>query len=162
MLVRGLSDSLYCPYIWVPDTQKISNSLNSTCRDLTIDILSGRTSHDYTCGLMWGNTIPTRETLSNLFGYFKVIRPCHPKQCGTLTETDRFNWWRVKQEDIRGGPDFIFTVDLGSVSDMGKDKRSGHDEEWKHNHWDQDRHPHTPDLHTQVVGHANDTVWDHL
>jgi hypothetical protein len=57
----------------------ISNVFNSTCRALTLDILSGRVSHDYSCGLMWGDTIAINETLSNMFGYFKVIRACHDK-----------------------------------------------------------------------------------
>ena len=57
----------------------ISNAFNSTCRALTLDILSGRASRDYACGLMRGDTIPTSETLSNMFGYFKAMRACHAK-----------------------------------------------------------------------------------
>ncbi len=40
-----------------------------------MDILSGRASRDYACGLMRGDTIATSETLSNMFGFFKVMRP---------------------------------------------------------------------------------------
>ena len=57
----------------------ISNAFNSTCRALTLDILSGRASRDYACGLMRGDTIATSETLSNMFGYFKAMRACHAK-----------------------------------------------------------------------------------
>ena len=53
--------------------------IKSTRRSLTIDILGGRTSHDYVCDLMSGDTIVTSETLSNMFGYFKSIRVCHSK-----------------------------------------------------------------------------------
>ena len=31
------------------------------------------------CGLKRGDAVVTRETLSNMFGYFKVIRVCHAK-----------------------------------------------------------------------------------
>jgi hypothetical protein len=45
----------------------ISNTFNSTCRTLTLDVLSGLTSRDYACGLKHGDAIPTCENLSNLF-----------------------------------------------------------------------------------------------
>ena len=48
----------------------ISNAFNTTSRALTLDVLSGRASRDYACGLQRGNAIATSETLSNLFGYF--------------------------------------------------------------------------------------------
>ena len=57
----------------------ISNAFNSTCRALTLDILSGWASRDYACGLMRGDTIATSETLSNMFGYFKAMRACVAK-----------------------------------------------------------------------------------
>ena len=43
----------------------ISNSFNTTCHDLTLDVLrvSGRDSRDYACGLKRGDTIVTSETL---------------------------------------------------------------------------------------------------
>ncbi len=57
----------------------ISHSFNTTCRDLTLDVLSGRASRDNACGLLkHGDAIPTCENLSNL-GYFKGIRTCHAK-----------------------------------------------------------------------------------
>jgi hypothetical protein len=34
---------------------------------------------DYACGLKRGDVIPTCDNLSNLFGYFKVIRTCETK-----------------------------------------------------------------------------------
>jgi hypothetical protein len=46
----------------------ISNAFNTTCRALTLDVLSGRASRDYACGLKQGEAIPTCENLSNLFG----------------------------------------------------------------------------------------------
>ncbi len=52
----------------------ISNSFNTTCRALTIDVLSGHASRDYGVGLKNGDVIPTCENLSNLFGYFKTMR----------------------------------------------------------------------------------------
>jgi hypothetical protein len=57
----------------------ISNSFNTTCRVLTLDVLSGRVSRDYACGLKEGQTMPTCENLSNLFGYFIAMRTCHAK-----------------------------------------------------------------------------------
>ena len=45
----------------------ISNVFNSTCRVLTLDIISGWTSHDYVCGIRKGDDIVTNETLSNMF-----------------------------------------------------------------------------------------------
>lgn len=55
----------------------ISNAFNTTCRALALDVLSGRASRDYACGLKKGDAIPTCENLSNVFGYFKAMRTCH-------------------------------------------------------------------------------------
>ena len=57
----------------------LSNAFNTTFRALVFDILSGRASRDYVCGLKKGQAIPTCENLSNLFGYFKAMCSCHPK-----------------------------------------------------------------------------------
>ena len=57
----------------------ISNAFNTTCRARTLDVLSGRASRDYACGLKKGQAVPTCENLSNLFGYFKAMRTCHAK-----------------------------------------------------------------------------------
>jgi hypothetical protein len=57
----------------------ISNSFNTTTRALTLDMISGRVSRDYLCGLKQGDVIPTIDTLSNLFDYFKAMRTCHTK-----------------------------------------------------------------------------------
>jgi hypothetical protein len=56
-----------------------SNAFNTTDRALTLDVLSGRASRDYACGLVKGQAIMSRncETLSNLFGYLKAMRICH-------------------------------------------------------------------------------------
>ena len=43
----------------------ISNAFNTSCRVLTLDVLSGRVSRDYGCDLKRGDTIVTSETLSN-------------------------------------------------------------------------------------------------
>ena len=57
----------------------ISNAFNTTDRALTLDMISGRASRDYACGIKEGDVIPTVNTLSNLFGYFKAMRTCHSK-----------------------------------------------------------------------------------
>ena len=57
----------------------ISNALNTTNRALTLDMISGRASRDYACGLKRGDVIPALDTLSELFGYFKAMRTCHAK-----------------------------------------------------------------------------------
>ena len=62
----------------------ISNSFNSS-RDLTLDILSGRSSRDYPCGLKRGDNIPTCDNLTDLFGYFKTIHTYH-------TNLRSFDW----------------------------------------------------------------------
>ena len=57
----------------------ISNAFNTTDRALTLDMISGRASRDYSYGLKRGDVIPTVDTLTNSFGYFKVIHTCHGK-----------------------------------------------------------------------------------
>jgi hypothetical protein len=57
----------------------MTNVFNTTDRGLTLDVLSGRPSHDYVCVITKGQTFPNCETLSNLFGYFKTIRTYHIK-----------------------------------------------------------------------------------
>jgi hypothetical protein len=57
----------------------VSNAFNTTDRALTLDMISGRASGDYACGLKGGDVIPTVNTWSNLFGYFKTIRTFHSK-----------------------------------------------------------------------------------
>jgi hypothetical protein len=80
-----------------------SNAFNTTCRALTLHVLSGRASRDYACGLKHGEAIPTCENLYNLFGYFKAMRTCHAK-------LRYFDWdgqvhlGRAKQADSRGTP----------------------------------------------------------
>ena len=79
----------------------ISNVINSTWLTLTLDIISGRASRDYDCGIKKGQDIATSETLSNMFGYFKTKRVYHAKLW-------YFDWdgqvrlVKDKQEDIRG------------------------------------------------------------
>ena len=46
---------------------------------LTLDVLSGRASRDYACGLKRGDDIATSETLSYMFGYFQSMRTCVAK-----------------------------------------------------------------------------------
>jgi hypothetical protein len=57
----------------------VSNEFNTTDRTLILDLISGHVSRDYGCGLNRGDVIPTVDTLTNLFGYFKVIHTCHSK-----------------------------------------------------------------------------------
>ncbi len=57
----------------------VAKAFNSTNCGLTLDVLSGRASRDYACGLKRGDAIPTCDNLSNLFGYFKTMRTCEAK-----------------------------------------------------------------------------------
>ncbi len=57
----------------------VSNAFNTTDRALTLDMISGRASWDYACGIKEGDVIVTVDSLTNLFGYFKVMRTCHAK-----------------------------------------------------------------------------------
>jgi hypothetical protein len=57
----------------------VSIVFNSTDRPFTLDCISGRDSREYTCGLKQGDVIGTVDSLTNLFGYFKVMRGCHSK-----------------------------------------------------------------------------------
>ncbi len=50
-----------------------------TLTALTLDMISGRASRDYACGIKEGDVIGTVDSLTNLFGYFKVMRGCHSK-----------------------------------------------------------------------------------
>jgi hypothetical protein len=59
--------------------QQVFEMVPRIARTLTLDVLSGRASRDYVCGLERGDAIPTCEKLSNLFGYFKAMRTCHAK-----------------------------------------------------------------------------------
>ena len=54
-------------------------AFNTTDRALTLDMISGRASRDYACDLKGGDVIPTVNTLSNPFGYFKAMDTCHSK-----------------------------------------------------------------------------------
>ncbi len=80
----------------------ISNVFYTTDRDVTIDMISGRDSWDYSCVLKWGDVIPTVDTLTKIFGCFKSMRTCHSKL--------RYFDWEGQvhlakgQEDIRGTP----------------------------------------------------------
>jgi hypothetical protein len=49
----------------------VSNAFNTTDRAITLDMISGRASRDYACGLKRGDAIPTVDTLTNLFGYLR-------------------------------------------------------------------------------------------
>jgi hypothetical protein len=57
----------------------VSNAFNTTDRTLTLDMISGRASRDYPCGIKEGDVIGTVDSLTNLFGYFKDMRGCHSK-----------------------------------------------------------------------------------
>jgi hypothetical protein len=53
----------------------ISNAFNVLCRRLTLDVLGGKGSCDYACGLKEGDNIETVCTeLRNMFAYFKALR----------------------------------------------------------------------------------------
>jgi hypothetical protein len=57
----------------------VSNTFNTTDRALTLDVINGRVSWDYTCVIKEGDVIGTVDSLTNLFGYFKSMRTCHSK-----------------------------------------------------------------------------------
>ena len=89
----------------------ISNAFNSTCRALSLDILSGRASRDYVCGFMRGHTIATSETLFNMFGYFRDMSECHAK----LRDFDwdgQVHFAKVKTGGQQGDPLEMLTFNL--------------------------------------------------
>jgi hypothetical protein len=51
----------------------ISNVFNTTCRVLPLDVVSGRASRDYDCGLKHGDVIPTCK---NRVTYLSTLKPC--------------------------------------------------------------------------------------
>ena len=64
----------------------ISNALNTACRVLTLDVLSGYASRDYSCGLKQKEVIQSAcAPVSNMFGYFHAMRTC-------LAELRYFDW----------------------------------------------------------------------
>jgi hypothetical protein len=53
----------------------ISNAFNVQCRQLTLDVLGGKASCDYACGLKDGDNIETVcGELRNMFEYFRAMR----------------------------------------------------------------------------------------
>jgi hypothetical protein len=53
----------------------VSNAFNVLCRRLTLDVLGGKASCDYDCGLQEGDNVETVcEELRTMFQYFKTIR----------------------------------------------------------------------------------------
>ena len=53
----------------------ISNAFNVLCRQPTLDVLGGKDSRDYTCGLKEGDNIETVcEKLRHMFQYFRAMR----------------------------------------------------------------------------------------
>jgi hypothetical protein len=53
----------------------ISNAFNALCRQLILDVLGGKTSCDYACGLKeGGNTETVYGELRNMFEYFRTMR----------------------------------------------------------------------------------------
>jgi hypothetical protein len=59
----------------------VAIAFNSTDRGLTLDVLSGRASRDYACGLKKGDVIPTCDNLTILrpcgrVTYSAILRPC--------------------------------------------------------------------------------------
>jgi hypothetical protein len=60
-------------------TFDVSIAFNTTDRTLTLDMMSGRVSRDYACGIKEGDVIGTVDSLTNLFGYFKAMHGCHSK-----------------------------------------------------------------------------------
>jgi hypothetical protein len=53
----------------------ISNTFNVLCCQLTLDVLGGKASCDYACGLKEGDNIETVcEELLKMFEYFRAMR----------------------------------------------------------------------------------------
>ena len=53
----------------------VSNAFKVLCRRLTLDVLGGKASCDYACGLKEGDNIETVcEELRTMFEYFKAMR----------------------------------------------------------------------------------------
>jgi len=81
----------------------ISNAFNVLCRRLTLDVLGGKASCDYACGLKEGDNIETVCTeLRNMFSYFKALRTtkshlCYFDFCGNVLDA----WGKTggQQED---------------------------------------------------------------
>jgi hypothetical protein len=71
----------------------ISNAFNVLCRRLTLDVLGGKASYDYACGLQEGDNIETVcEELRTMFQYFKAMRTtkshlCYFDFCGNVLDT---------------------------------------------------------------------------
>ena len=60
----------------------ISNAFNVLCRQLTLDVLGGKASCDYACGLKEGDNIETVcEELRNMFQYFRAMRTAKSHLC---------------------------------------------------------------------------------
>jgi hypothetical protein len=57
----------------------VSNTINTTERVFTLDMISGRVSRDYSCGFKRGDVIPTVDTPTNLFDYFKDMHTYNTK-----------------------------------------------------------------------------------
>jgi hypothetical protein len=74
----------------------VSNAFNTTDRALTLDMISGRASRDYACGIKDVTMIGTVDSLTNLFDYFKDMHGCHSKLRCSLSEGQ--NRWTA------GGP----------------------------------------------------------
>ena len=70
----------------------ISNAFNVLCRRLTLDVLGGKASCDYACGVKEGDNIETVCTeLRNMFSYFKALRTtkshlCYFDFCGNVLD----------------------------------------------------------------------------
>jgi hypothetical protein len=66
----------------------MSNAFNTTCRALTLDVLSGRASRDYACGLKQGVLFPP---VIACLTYSAILKPCAHATLSydTLTGTDR-------------------------------------------------------------------------
>ena len=88
----------------------ISNAFNVLCRRLTLDVLRGKASCDYACGLKEGDNIETVCTeLRNMFSYFKALRTtkCHLRErvCCLLvlnSVTSTPQWIRQRYFDFCG------------------------------------------------------------
>ena len=58
----------------------ISNAFNVVCRALTLDVLSGKATRTYQCGIQEGDALETAcSQLKSIFSYFSSMRTVESK-----------------------------------------------------------------------------------
>jgi hypothetical protein len=84
----------------------ISNTFNTMCRQLTLDVRGGKESCDYACGLKEGDNIETVcGELCNMFEYFRMMRTTKSHllyfdYCGNVLDA----WGKTTRRTARRSP----------------------------------------------------------